>query len=152
MFCIHSLVSYPIGTNTNAISSKLQSAIAAGAVTNSLISYGFSKASANTVIIALGTPVPSPAPTIISPGKIAAATVCSFVGFVGLVVFCWYTCYMGCRCCSCCYPPTIEDPSMMAIQPEPETMKYLPYDNDMEYVEEYDDRSYYAMRGPENTV
>ena len=59
---------------------------------------------------------------------------------------------MGCRCCSCCYPPTIEDPSMMAIQPEPESMKYFPYDNDMEYVEEYDDRSYYDMRGPENTV
>ena len=77
---------YAQGGATGAtLTTLLQQAIASGAVTSSLVTYGFPKASANAVFITIATAAPTPAPSFISPGKIAAASVCSILGFCALI-------------------------------------------------------------------
>ena len=73
------------GTTGATLTTQLQQAIAGGAVTSSLVTYGFPKASANAVFITIATASPTPAPSFISPGKIAAASVCSILGFCALI-------------------------------------------------------------------
>ena len=66
-------------------------------MTNSLKTYGFPNALANAAIIVIATYTPTSAPTIISPGNIAAVTVCGFIGVCGgfLILN-----YFFCRCCT----------------------------------------------------
>ena len=81
-------VIYPFsqgGATGASLTAQLQQAIASGAVTSSLNTYGFPKASANAVFITIATAAPTPAPSFISPGKIAAASVCSILGFCALI-------------------------------------------------------------------
>ena len=84
LFSLMHILSYSIPTAT-------------GAVTNSLKTYGFPNALANVAIIAVATYTPTSAPTIISPGNIAAITVCGFLGVCGgfLILN-----YFFCRCCT----------------------------------------------------
>jgi len=146
-------VAYPVkgGASSAALSNQLQGAIAGGAVTNALRTYGFPLASANRATIAVTTAAPTAAPTLVSPGKIAAATVCSILGFCALVGGSYYLMY---RCCDCHRPSNImmmtsaPDPNALAIRPE--SPSYLDLDLDYDIDGRYSKALQY--RGPETTV
>ena len=154
-------IQYPTSAATTpaALTGQLQSAVAAGAVTQALKAYGFPRASASSVTVALGTLAPTPAPTVLSPWKISVIAVGGAIGVCTLVSLAWWA-SRGCYCW-CCFPETAPEMQFAGVQPEPD-VPYLPYD-EMEEEEEYDEGAYDAkgrqyisfyedIRSPQRTV
>jgi hypothetical protein len=127
-------IKYPTSaaTTPGALTGQLQNAVANGAVTKALQAYGFPRASASSVTVAVGTLAPTPAPTLLSPWKISAIAVGGAIGVCVLFSLAWWA-SRGCYCW-CCFPETLPE-QFTGVQPEPESVPYLPYDEE----ETYDD-------------